>query len=781
MHQDLGDDAAFEMLDRLSVGLDAEFTQRKRRTVQRCNRRPTTQCAEKHHHPNHEVNFDRQKLYGWEDQPLLADDIFFGGEGADTFLFNPQINAKRDIILEHVNDDRTIDWAGVAGENGALHAHWVDLFGIDIIADYRIDEGDVIAIVGHTATPEVTYKLIDTDNDGVDDEVISIISVYSDQGANGGAHDGDYLGQIVVYGDMVNPEALVREAGVTHGIVKTVDDLPEALAPSGAPKVSLIDGVEVLGYDTRGLDGSLGAIVESPERFSGNPFASTVTFATNLPSTVPAPVAVIDALSHSILESMTFTGNPNDAPSTDATPGAFANIAHQGRAAGLAQTTGTIAFTFTPDSPGNGWQAMFSKEARNYVDGGHLSAWISNGGDLKVRYQSTDETVYLIDHHIELNPGQAHHFAFTFDGTSASLYIDGERRDAEDLSENPSFLLGMSGNTESLVFGASTTTRDTGELNHLNDFFDGTIENVVFVDRALAPVEVFKLAHGALEITPSVPTAAPLDITGTANPDTLNGDTGNDWIRGLGGNDILTGHAGNDAIYGGLDDDVIHVGAGDDTVFGGSGNNGIDGGTGDDTLYGGSDADRIDGGADNGTVYGGSGNDDLAGGAGNDAIYGGLDDDVIHAGAGDDTVFGGSGNDGIDGGTGSDVIHGGEGDDVVRSGTGNDTLRGGDGADTLIAESGLNEVAGGLDADVFRFESLTEPRGLTIIRDYRAGEDSIHIADDLLVDIDDAVGFTRLTLTNADGSLSGAIAVFGSDIENTDDIVRFDAQSDTLI
>ena len=594
-------------------------------------------------------------------------------------------------------------------------------------------------------------------------------------------------------------------------------------------------------------------IVESPERFSGNPFASTVTFATNLPSTVPAPVAVIDALSHSILESMTFTGNPNDAPSTDATPGAFANIAHQGRAAGLAQTTGTVAFTFTPDSPGNGWQAMFSKEARNYVDGGHLSAWISNGGDLKVRYQSTDETVYLIDHHIELNPGQAHHFAFTFDGTSASLYIDGERRDAEDLSENPSFLLGMSGNTESLVFGASTTTRDTGELNHLNDFFDGTIENVVFVDRALAPVEVFKLAHGALEITPSVPTAAPLDITGTANPDTLNGDTGNDWIRGLGGNDILTGHAGddaiyggldddviyagagddtvfggsgnngidggtgddtlyggsdtdridggadndtvyggsgnddlaggagNDAIYGGLDDDVIHAGAGDDTVFGGSGNNGIDGGTGNDTLYGGSDADRIDGGADNDTVYGGSGNDDLAGGAGNDAIYGGLDDDVIHAGAGDDTVFGGSGNDGIDGGTGSDVIHGGEGDDVVRSGTGNDTLRGGDGADTLIAESGLNEVAGGLDADVFRFESLTEPRGLTIIRDYRAGEDSIHIADDLLVDIDDAVGFTRLTLTNADGSLSGAIAVFGSDIENTDDIVRFDAQSDTLI
>ena len=45
--------------------------------------------------PDNEVNPDRQKLYGWEDQPLVGDDIMVGGAGRDTFLFNPQINAKR--------------------------------------------------------------------------------------------------------------------------------------------------------------------------------------------------------------------------------------------------------------------------------------------------------------------------------------------------------------------------------------------------------------------------------------------------------------------------------------------------------------------------------------------------------------------------------------------------------------------------------------------------------------------------------------------------------------
>jgi len=460
--------------------------------------------------PDYEVNPDRQKLYGWEDQPLVADDILVGGTGADTFLFNPQINAKRDIILEHVNADRTINWAGVAGENNELHDHWVDSWGIDLIADYDASE-DTIAIIGHTVAPEVEYKLIDTDGDGIDDDAVSIITVYSNQGGGGGAHTEDLIGQIVVHGDFVDPEAIVTNAGVTHGIVKTVDEIQEALAPTGTLKTSTLeDGTEIVGYDTRDDEGNLGAIIEDPERFIDNPYLDSGRFeiASNTPAGTPAPRAVIDETSHAVLASMILTGIGDDGESVDGSPGAFVNVPHVD---GLAQESGTVAFTFTADTPGEGWQALFSKDASGYVDGGHLTAWITSEQHVKVRYQSTDQTVYVRDYDVHIEAGQSYHFAFSFDGDSAELYLDGELQAYDDLTNNSeTYELGMTGNTESLVFGASTTWRTSGELNNLHDFFDGTIENVVVLDRALYPLEHLFLNEGTLEITPS---DAPVDPT----------------------------------------------------------------------------------------------------------------------------------------------------------------------------------------------------------------------------------------------------------------------------
>ncbi|MEM1277935.1 MAG: hypothetical protein AAGH74_15535, partial [Pseudomonadota bacterium] len=55
--------------------------------------------------PDGEVNPDRQKLYGWENMPLVSDDIMVGGEGEDTFLFTAQINAKLEIIEKHTRAD----------------------------------------------------------------------------------------------------------------------------------------------------------------------------------------------------------------------------------------------------------------------------------------------------------------------------------------------------------------------------------------------------------------------------------------------------------------------------------------------------------------------------------------------------------------------------------------------------------------------------------------------------------------------------------------------------
>ncbi|MEM6539418.1 MAG: hypothetical protein AAF668_17035, partial [Pseudomonadota bacterium] len=148
--------------------------------------------------PDGEVNEALQKLEAYKYEAIVGDDVLVGGAGADTFLIKPQIDAKLDIIQEHVRADGTINWAGVAGENDELHDHWVDSFGIDIIADYNAAE-DSIAVIGHTAVPYVTYA------DVMGDEALeSIITVISVQHGIGGAHDRDLIGQVIVHGDLVD-------------------------------------------------------------------------------------------------------------------------------------------------------------------------------------------------------------------------------------------------------------------------------------------------------------------------------------------------------------------------------------------------------------------------------------------------------------------------------------------------------------------------------------------------------------------------------------------------
>ncbi|MEL7045096.1 MAG: LamG-like jellyroll fold domain-containing protein, partial [Pseudomonadota bacterium] len=490
--------------------------------------------------PDNEVNPERQKLYGWEDQPLIADDILVGGEGADTFLFNPQINGKRDIILEHVNDDRTIDWAGVAGENNELHDHWIDSFGIDVIADYVAGE-DTISIVGHTVAPQVEQRLIDTDGDGVLDESVSIITVYSNQHGNGGAHDQDLIGQIIVHGDPVDLDDIITDAGVTHGVVETIDEIGEALAPTGEVKTSLVDGEIVYGYDTRSGPNDLGAITGNPQDFIDNPWlnSSLFNYASTIPEDLPPPVAVLSASNSALTETMSFNKANQD----------YVEVAHTGS---QALVSGTLAFSFTVNSIGE-LQTLVSKDASGWEDGGHLTVEVSNRGQVEVRFQGDNgdgfENIYLKSDAIEA--GQTYDLAFSFTPEGTSLYLNGELVDRDE-----GFAAGISANDESLVVGASTTTRTSGELNKLKEFLDGEVSDLVLLDRALTPGEVLFLAQNALEIETSSeatlaasPTSAQIvkeTIYGTELSETLTGSEGDDWFYGDDGNDLMTGLGGRD-------------------------------------------------------------------------------------------------------------------------------------------------------------------------------------------------------------------------------------------
>ncbi|WP_167738196.1 LamG-like jellyroll fold domain-containing protein [Leisingera sp. NJS201] len=167
------------------------------------------------------------KLY--PDQPVPGDDLLIGGKGADIFYFQTLINAKERYIEKHTRDDGTINWHGVAGENDKLHDHWVDIMGHDVVQDFSRAEGDRIVIEGHTTEiASITYG--DKNGDGVMDH--SVIALYSDQGNNGGAHNDDLLGKITVYGDLVKLSDIEHTAAPAYGIVKSIDDLNEALAPT---------------------------------------------------------------------------------------------------------------------------------------------------------------------------------------------------------------------------------------------------------------------------------------------------------------------------------------------------------------------------------------------------------------------------------------------------------------------------------------------------------------------------------------------------------------------
>nr|MDJ0640654.1 hypothetical protein [Paracoccaceae bacterium] len=419
------------------------------------------------------------KLFDWVDQEIAGDDVLVGGAGADKFQFETLINAKKDIIAEHTNDDRTINWMGVAGENKYIHDHWVDGLGVDVVADYNKAEGDTISVIGHTTNIEVDYRTIDTDGDGVDDDAVSVITVYSQQGNGGGAHDEDYLGYIIVHGDRVEEDDIETNAGAHYGIVETIDDIQEAVAPTGETKWIDTDGdgeADLLGYDSRDVEGD--PVGTSPWEYSSNEWLNSgqVDFASTLPQGLEAANVLMS------YESGTFGGGnqPYEIPHEDA----------------HAAPEGTFSFSFTADNPGNGNnQALFSKDHSGFGTGGHVTAHIDGGGRLILRFQGESDQKTLVDWKTKIEANEEYHVAVTFDNEEIGLYLNGELLDAET-----GYADGMTGNTEDMVIGASTRIRN-GDDDNLQWHFDGEIENFAMLDRALEEVEILFLAENNGELS----------------------------------------------------------------------------------------------------------------------------------------------------------------------------------------------------------------------------------------------------------------------------------------
>ncbi len=220
-------------------------------------------------------------------------------------------------------------------------------------------------------------------------------------------------------------------------------------------------------------------------------------------------------------------------------------------------------------------------------------------------------------------------------------------------------------------------------------------------------------------------------LVGQAGADTLTGGFGNDVLNGADGEDILTGEGGNDTIYGGPGNDQISGGEGNDSISGDEGADIVFGGPGTDYLYGGEGEDVIEGEEGNDVVVGDAGNDILSGGEGNDILNGGMGTDQLYGGDGDDTLYIDAADISINGGAGYDVVSvvgseavifdattaeiefvaGGSGNDTFTAvgsatnvtfygGDGDDHLAGGDGNDVLVGQAGADTLTGGFGNDV---------------------------------------------------------------------------------
>lgn len=548
------------------------------------------------------------KLY--PKQPLPADDVLIGGKGADIFYFQTLINAKERFIKKHTRDDGTINWHGVAGENDDIHDHWVDELGNDVVMDFSKAEGDRILIEGHTTQiAEVTYG--DANKDGVVDH--SIISLYSDQGNGGGAHNDDLLGTVTVYGDLVMESDIEQTAAPAYGIVYSIDDLDEAITPAD------------MGTDSGRIKAPKG----------------------NLPKSKSMDLPSDKALAFAVPGTYDFDADDQDYMAFDA-----------GRNTNLKAVT--IAFSFVADSIGD-MQGLFTKDAMDFGKGGHTAMYINELGDLKVRLQD-DQTSYHFDIDFAIEAGKSYDVALNFGPKGAELYMNGVR-----VAYDKSLNVDWTQNDEVFVVGASGWANTSGEVDNLRDFFTGSISDVVVFDKQMTSKQAFgdiatpeSVAFGkraeaykfsqdkdgtlqvkgggnAVAVDPDTDfmifkniTVRPMDVFfGGRGADTIHGSHSSDIIEGRNGNDKLIGYGNDDLLRGGQGDDELHGGKGADILFGDAGTDKLFGGDQNDFLYGGDDTDYLYGDAGNDTFYGGLGDDFIWGETWNDAGKAGKDKAVF--------------------------------------------------------------------------------------------------------------------------------------------------------
>ena len=166
---------------------------------------------------------------------------------------------------------------------------------------------------------------------------------------------------------------------------------------------------------------------------------------------------------------------------------------------------GVISLTITPQSLG-GVQGLFSKDARSFGDGGHLTLW-ANGDEVELRLQSDGKSYSLNGG--TLTNGGTHDIAISFGADGLKLFVDGVVVDSSDYTG------GLAGNAEPIVIGASQWGSRAETADKIEDPFVGVIDAVQIFDQQLDEAAVVALGDGA----PSEPVGPGPDPQPDPQPD----------------------------------------------------------------------------------------------------------------------------------------------------------------------------------------------------------------------------------------------------------------------
>ena len=257
----------------------------------------------------------------------------------------------------------------------------------------------------------------------------------------------------------------------------------------------------------------------------------------------------------------------------------FIEVPHS---ADLELDSGTLQMWFQPDDT-SGTQGLFSKDSMNFDDGGHLAAYLDND-TLVVRLQSVDAS-----HSVSVSGVTAsewHHLAFTFGDGGMNLYLDGVLADTNAYTGGLDTSSGGTGNTEPLVFGASTMHSADGTTAGVRDFFDGQLDEIALHGTSLDLAAVQSIYAAGSSPTPV-----------TSDSDTIDGGTGVDTVDYSQAAQGVSVDLGAGTATSGTDTDTLTnienviSGSGSDSLTGSDADNVLDAGAGDDTVSGGDGSD----------------------------------------------------------------------------------------------------------------------------------------------------------------------------------------------